>query len=102
MRKKFKQLFDDDNALNKQFGNYLFTTEGHILPIGARLRSKVWTHDETSSPSFDTKDASNYGSDLLFYNSFKTSYVQLKGNITQPSVSRCLWSTLLYVTPYRY
>uniref|UniRef100_A0A0K8RA00 alpha-1,2-Mannosidase n=1 Tax=Ixodes ricinus TaxID=34613 RepID=A0A0K8RA00_IXORI len=32
-------LFDTDNPVNKQFAKYVFTTEGHILPIIRLLRT---------------------------------------------------------------
>ncbi|PVD24290.1 hypothetical protein C0Q70_14761 [Pomacea canaliculata] len=35
-------LFDKDNHVNKAFSRYLFTTEGHLLPIGRRWRHKPW------------------------------------------------------------
>jgi len=35
-------LFDTDNPLNKDFSKFLFTTEGHLLPIGSKLRTKPW------------------------------------------------------------
>ena len=40
------QLFDKDNYLNKHPSKYLFTTEGHILPISREFRHKAWEdHD---------------------------------------------------------
>lgn len=67
----------------------MFTTEGHILPIGSKLRTKIWD-DETSNPSFDSNIGSYYNSDLVvLQNTLKPNYIQLKGNnITQPSVSK--------------
>lgn len=32
------QLFDTDNFVNKNHGSYIFTTEGHILPLLSRFR----------------------------------------------------------------
>jgi len=40
-------LFDVDNPVNQHFSDYLFTTEGHILPIGDMLRNKPWVADGT-------------------------------------------------------
>ncbi|CAG7837921.1 unnamed protein product [Allacma fusca] len=72
-------LFDTENPLNRQFHKYLFTTEGHLLPIGAKLRTKSWTEEDSSSPSFDPLEDST--SSVFFRN--KTP--SLKGNVTQPS-----------------
>jgi len=38
-------LFDLENPVNKQDSQHLFTTEGHLLPISARFRSKPWEVD---------------------------------------------------------
>ncbi|XP_064858064.1 ER degradation-enhancing alpha-mannosidase-like protein 1 [Oncorhynchus nerka] len=57
------QLFDDDNPLHKSENKYIFTTEGHVVPIDARFREKQWndlfpceervvTDQETSNGSF--------------------------------------------------
>uniref|UniRef100_A0A3B3CYQ7 alpha-1,2-Mannosidase n=1 Tax=Oryzias melastigma TaxID=30732 RepID=A0A3B3CYQ7_ORYME len=35
-------LFDEDNPLHKSGHKYLFTTEGHIVPIDKRFREKQW------------------------------------------------------------
>ncbi|XP_013412853.1 ER degradation-enhancing alpha-mannosidase-like protein 1 [Lingula anatina] len=35
-------LFDKDHHLNKEAASYIFTTEGHILPISPRWREKPW------------------------------------------------------------
>ncbi|KAL8558834.1 ER degradation-enhancing alpha-mannosidase-like protein 1 [Nucella lapillus] len=39
-------LFDKDNHVNKALSRYLFTTEGHILPIDVRWRRKPWEEEE--------------------------------------------------------
>jgi len=52
-------LFDVDNPVNLHASNYLFTTEGHILPISNRFRHKSWEDEglfgedppDTPSPS---------------------------------------------------
>lgn len=36
------QLFDEDNPLHKSENKYIFTTEGHIVPIDQRFREKQW------------------------------------------------------------
>uniref|UniRef100_A0A8C8M949 alpha-1,2-Mannosidase n=1 Tax=Oncorhynchus tshawytscha TaxID=74940 RepID=A0A8C8M949_ONCTS len=36
------QLFDDDNPLHKSENKYIFTTEGHVVPIDKRFREKQW------------------------------------------------------------
>ncbi|ESO91199.1 hypothetical protein LOTGIDRAFT_105585 [Lottia gigantea] len=50
-------LFDKDNHVNKEASRYVFTTEGHILPITRKLRQKVWSpsSDITVSPIVDTR-----------------------------------------------
>lgn len=40
-------LFDEDNPLHRSGSKYLFTTEGHILPIDKIFREKSW-EDTTS------------------------------------------------------
>lgn len=36
------QLFDEDNPLHKSDNKYIFTTEGHVVPIDKRFREKQW------------------------------------------------------------
>ncbi|XP_077864558.1 ER degradation-enhancing alpha-mannosidase-like protein 1, partial [Saccoglossus kowalevskii] len=57
-------LFDEDNYLNKEGNKYIFTTEGHILPIHKHERERTWN---------------SYSKDALKYNvqssySTNTSY----------------------------
>lgn len=35
-------LFDEDNPLHKSDNKYIFTTEGHVVPIDERFREKQW------------------------------------------------------------
>uniref|UniRef100_A0A672ZPG9 alpha-1,2-Mannosidase n=1 Tax=Sphaeramia orbicularis TaxID=375764 RepID=A0A672ZPG9_9TELE len=35
-------LFDEDNPLHKSDNKYIFTTEGHVVPIDKRFREKQW------------------------------------------------------------
>ncbi|KAM4650952.1 ER degradation-enhancing alpha-mannosidase-like protein 1 [Discoglossus pictus] len=35
-------LFDEDNPLHMSGNKYLFTTEGHLVPLDPRLRDKTW------------------------------------------------------------
>uniref|UniRef100_A0A665SY40 alpha-1,2-Mannosidase n=1 Tax=Echeneis naucrates TaxID=173247 RepID=A0A665SY40_ECHNA len=35
-------LFDEDNPLHKSDNKYIFTTEGHVVPIDKRFRDKQW------------------------------------------------------------
>jgi len=44
-------LFDTDNPVNHHASNYLFTTEGHVLPISNRFRRKTWDEDGLFSSS---------------------------------------------------
>lgn len=37
------QLFDEDNPLHKSDSKYIFTTEGHVVPIDKRFREKQWS-----------------------------------------------------------
>jgi len=39
-------LFDFDNPLHKSSNSYVFTTEGHILPISARFHGDKWKEDD--------------------------------------------------------
>ena len=42
----FAQLFDTDNHLNTQAGeNYIFTTEGHVIPLSPRWHQRPWVVD---------------------------------------------------------
>jgi len=72
-------LFDVDNPLNNQFNKYVFTTEGHLLPIGERMRSKPW-EQEVYSPA--TSIPSVKDNESLF---FRDKTPKLKSNSTQPS-----------------
>ena len=36
------QLFDTENHLNQDSSKYVFSTEGHILPIDKKFREKPW------------------------------------------------------------
>lgn len=36
-------LFDDDNPLHRSENKYIFTTEGHVVPIDERFREKQWS-----------------------------------------------------------
>nr|XP_033781962.1 ER degradation-enhancing alpha-mannosidase-like protein 1 isoform X2 [Geotrypetes seraphini] len=36
------QLFDEENPVHKSGNRYLFTTEGHIVPLDKRLRDSLW------------------------------------------------------------
>lgn len=40
-------LFDKDNHINQDLSRYLFTTEGHILPVDQRWRHKSWLDEES-------------------------------------------------------
>uniref|UniRef100_A0A8C9W0C3 alpha-1,2-Mannosidase n=1 Tax=Scleropages formosus TaxID=113540 RepID=A0A8C9W0C3_SCLFO len=42
------QLFDEDNPLHKSESKYIFTTEGHVVPIDKRFREKQWNDGELS------------------------------------------------------
>ncbi|CAL1609445.1 unnamed protein product [Knipowitschia caucasica] len=36
-------LFDEDNPLHKSDNKYIFTTEGHVVPIDQRFRERQWS-----------------------------------------------------------
>ncbi|XP_019855099.1 PREDICTED: ER degradation-enhancing alpha-mannosidase-like protein 1 [Amphimedon queenslandica] len=38
-------LFDTDHVINKHSANYLFTTEGHVIPISSTLHRKQWEEE---------------------------------------------------------
>lgn len=39
------QLFDTDNPVNREFSRYIFTTEGHLLPLDMKFHKKTWEDD---------------------------------------------------------
>nr|AJA37905.1 EDEM-like protein 1 [Littorina littorea] len=51
-------LFDKDNHVNTALSRYLFTTEGHILPIDRRWRTKPWEEEEEDRIDEEEKAAS--------------------------------------------
>lgn len=69
-----------DNPLNNHFNEYVFTTEGHLLPIGEKMRTKPWEEDVFSSSS---TLSSLHEEETLF---FREKTPKLKTNATQPSV----------------
>ena len=38
----YSQLFDQENHLNQDASNYVFSTEGHIFRLDTRFRKKAW------------------------------------------------------------
>lgn len=46
-------LFDRDNPVNRHSNSYLFTTEGHLLPVSQRFREMVWGEKTFWSPADD-------------------------------------------------
>ncbi|XP_063218845.1 ER degradation-enhancing alpha-mannosidase-like protein 1 [Bacillus rossius redtenbacheri] len=53
-------LFDKDNYVNKHSGEFIFSTEGHLMPIHPQFRTKVWEarsygNYECRSPNSSTK-----------------------------------------------
>ncbi|XP_023661239.1 ER degradation-enhancing alpha-mannosidase-like protein 1 isoform X1 [Paramormyrops kingsleyae] len=55
-------LFDEDNPLHKSENKYIFTTEGHVVPIDERFREKQWKEgvltdqDATNVPPSNTSN----------------------------------------------
>ncbi|OCT85742.1 ER degradation enhancing alpha-mannosidase like protein 1 L homeolog isoform X1 [Xenopus laevis] len=64
-------LFDEDNPLHRVDNKYLFTTEGHLIPLDPRLRDTSWqdifhhkskvpqTHDKLSQTKLRTGNSSS-------------------------------------------
>ncbi|XP_076048501.1 ER degradation-enhancing alpha-mannosidase-like protein 1 [Oratosquilla oratoria] len=44
-------LFDVDNPVNQHYSRYMFTTEGHLLPIAPWLRNPAWEQNLHRQPS---------------------------------------------------
>lgn len=59
---QLSQLFDEDNPLHKSENKYIFTTEGHVVPIDERFREKQWKEsmlmdqDATNVPPSNTSN----------------------------------------------
>ncbi|XP_066554236.1 ER degradation-enhancing alpha-mannosidase-like protein 1 [Amia ocellicauda] len=56
-------LFDEDNPLHKSENKYIFTTEGHVVPIDKRFREKAWKdffpREEGLQPNISPANSSN-------------------------------------------
>ncbi|XP_006630750.1 ER degradation-enhancing alpha-mannosidase-like protein 1 [Lepisosteus oculatus] len=61
-------LFDEDNPLHKSENKYIFTTEGHVVPIDERFREKAWRdlfpgdetlHADREKPNMPPANTSN-------------------------------------------
>merc|ERR1719383_1077914 len=53
-------LFDLENPINRNYNNYIFTTEGHILPLSKSFREQSWGMDElfeTSESPLETSES---------------------------------------------
>ncbi|KAI9244605.1 glycoside hydrolase [Helicostylum pulchrum] len=48
-------LFDTDNSVNKMDSNFIFTTEGHILPLPGKYLKNTKPIKKTQSPIVSTK-----------------------------------------------
>ena len=48
-------LFDVDNPINKRGERFLFTTEGHVFPIGRQFWKK-WEDDDEEDALFSRKN----------------------------------------------
>lgn len=66
-----------DNPVNQKFSDYLFTTEGHLLPIGDKFRTKPWADSPTPISPVDEMES-------LFFRE-KTPKIKIN-NGTQPTV----------------
>lgn len=83
-----------DNPLNNHFNDYIFTTEGHLLPIGEKMRTKPWEEDAFSSSSSMSPVQEE---ESLF---FRDKTPKLKANATQPSVRNWLKLKLSLMHPF--
>ena len=50
------QLFDHNNHVNKDAGRYMFTTEGHLIPISRQLTQQPWLDDINLDSNDEVKD----------------------------------------------
>lgn len=85
----FAQLFDIHHPINVNAERYLFTTEGHVIPITASLRSFDWDDEEDDSltrrllPSFRPRNSHGRHVSL----SFDSEAVTVPKNSTHSVVS---------------
>lgn len=68
-------LFDWDNPVNRLSGGYLFTTEGHILPVSQRFRRTPW-EEETFFHNDDNDDNPDAGGQHVVNGSWKGQFSQ--------------------------
>ncbi|XP_049588572.1 ER degradation-enhancing alpha-mannosidase-like protein 1 [Syngnathus scovelli] len=63
-------LFDEDNPLHKSGNKYIFTTEGHVMPVDKRFREKRWNgkcarEDDTALQTTITEQPSRNSSNCI-------------------------------------
>ena len=59
------QLFDEDNYINRNPMKYLFSTEGHLLPLDHNQFRKPWDSEEARPASANVTDTVG-GSSLIY------------------------------------
>lgn len=66
----FSQLFDDNNHLNQDASNYIFSTEGHVFRIDSRFRKRPWDEESkmfaqrTTKRTFHTQSSGGYNDSI--------------------------------------
>ncbi|XP_036390334.1 ER degradation-enhancing alpha-mannosidase-like protein 1 [Megalops cyprinoides] len=81
-------LFDEDNPLHKSENKYIFTTEGHVVPIDKRFREKQWKdmmpceegtpsdQDKTSVPPTNTSNCDRIPDERRYALPLKSVYMR--------------------------
>lgn len=63
-------LFDDNNHLNQDASNYIFSTEGHVFRIDSRFRKRPWDEESrmfaqrTTKRTFHTQSSGGYNDSI--------------------------------------
>lgn len=81
----FAQLFDIHHPINQFAERYLFTTEGHIIPITPSLRSPDW--DDEEDPHWRLPSSRSRKSHFRHVSPSKSDVVALPSNSTHSVVS---------------
>uniref|UniRef100_A0A3B3QXE3 alpha-1,2-Mannosidase n=1 Tax=Paramormyrops kingsleyae TaxID=1676925 RepID=A0A3B3QXE3_9TELE len=75
-------LFDEDNPLHKSENKYIFTTEGHVVPIDERFREKQWKEgvltdqDATNVPPSNTSNCDRIPDERRYALPLKSVYMK--------------------------
>lgn len=63
-------LFDENNHLNQDASNYIFSTEGHVFRIDSRFRKRPWDEESkmfaqrTTKRTFNTQSSGGYNDSI--------------------------------------